>query len=144
MIDYEMDIFNAVATALRAQRPTDFSTPPETPQRGFITGDKVSAPAMFPCVSICEGGNSTNRNTQDTSNTENHADITIEIEVFSNRESGRKAHCRQVAAVVDDALLGLNFTKGMLESIPNADSRVHRMFGRYHATIGKDGQIYRK
>jgi len=143
MVDYEIDIYNIVATALRENLPDDFSTPPEEPQRGLITGKKLSAPAMFPCVSIVESGNRTDRGTQDSANAENHAIITIEIEVYSNIEEGNKAHCRKIAKVADDSLLALNFTKSMLESVANpADPKIHRMFGRYSATIGTDGQIY--
>ena len=41
--------------------------------------------------------------------------------------------------------MGLNFTRTMLEPVPNQDdATIYRMLGRYRAVISKEKTIYRR
>ena len=134
MIDAENEIFTMVAAAVRAQFPGI-----------FVTGEHVSAPPSFPCLSLVEIDNATYRNTKTQSSEENHAAVSYELQVFSNKKSGKKAECKKIAAFVDDLLQHYNFNRMMLQPISNlADNTIYRMLGRYRAIIGKDHTIYRR
>ena len=134
MIDAENEIFTGVATALRAQY-----------SKIFVTGEYVSAPSSFPCVSLVEIDNATFRNSQTQDGKENHVAVTYELNVYSNKKTGKKTECKEIASFIDELMQSMNFTRMLLEPIPNAeDNTIYRMLGRYRAVIGKDHTIYRR
>jgi len=134
MIDAESEIFNAIQAKVREVFP-----------KAFITGEYVAAPSTFPAVSIVEIDNATYRNSQTESMVENHVAVTYEVNVYSNKKTGKKSECKAIAALVDDVFAELNFTRRMLEPVPNQDdATIYRMLGRYRAVIGRDHTIYRR
>jgi hypothetical protein len=140
MTDIENIVFSRISAAIRAAFPNNFTTS----TNGIITGEKVSAPSSFPAVSISEETNSVYRRTQDSDSVENHSSLMYEVEIYSNRSSGRKAECKAIAKVIDDEMAKLNFTRTMLQPIPNATPNITRYFGRYVAVVSRDGWVYRK
>lgn len=134
MIDLETEIFNEVSVKVREKYPDI-----------FMTGEYVKTPPSFPCVSLVEIDNATFRNSQTTEGHENHVAVTYEVNVYSNKTSGKKAECKELAAFIDEQLLELNFTRIMLEPVPNQDeATIYRMLGRYRAVISKNKTIYRR
>ncbi len=134
MIDIETEIFNEVSAKVRDQYPDI-----------FMTGEYVKTPSSFPCVSLVEVDNATFRNTQTTESKENHVAVMYELNVYSNRTKGKKAECKEIASFIDEILMGLNFTRTMLEPVPNQDNAtIYRMLGRYRAVISKEKIIYRR
>ena len=134
MIDIENELFNAVVERVRAIYPGV-----------FMVGEYVKSPSSFPCVSMVEVDNATLRETQTSVGGENHATVMYEINVYSNKTRGKKAECKEIWAIIDDVLMSLNFTRIMLEPIPNLDdATIYRMLGRYRAVVSKDKTIYRR
>ena len=134
MIDMETEIFNEVSAKVREQYPDI-----------FMTGEYVKTPSSFPCVSLVEVDNATFRNTQTTESKENHVAVMYELNVYSYRSIGKKAECKEIAGFIDEILMGLNFTRTMLEPVPNQDNAtIYRMLGRYRAVISKEKTIYRR
>lgn len=134
MIDAELEIFAEISAKVRAKYP-----------KIFMTGEYVSAPSSFPCVSLVEVDNATFRSTQTQNGQENHAAVTYELNVYSNKKTGKKAECKEIAAFIDELLMGRNFTRMLLEPIPNTqDATIYRMLGRYRAVIDKNHTIYRR
>ncbi len=134
MIDVENEIFDKVATMLRETYPLI-----------YVTGEYVKSPPAFPCVSIVEVDNSVRRDTSTSSEVENHANVTYEVNVYSNKTSGKKGECRSIAKLIDEKLANLGFTRFFLEPVPNLeDATIYRILGRYRATVGKDQTIYRR
>ena len=134
MIDMETEIFNEVSERVREQY-SDI----------FMTGEYVKTPPSFPCISLVEVDNATFRNSQTTEGQENHVAVMYELNVYSNRTKGKKAECKELAGFVDEILMGLNFTRIMLEPVPNQDNAtIYRMLGRYRAVIGKTNTIFRR
>ena len=134
MIDMENEIFNEVSERIRAKYPNL-----------FMTGEYVKSPPSFPCVSLVEADNATFRNSQTSDGKENHAAVMYELNVYSNKTKGKKAECKEIAAFIDDLMMGLNFTRTMLEPVPNQDgATIYRMLGRYRAVISKNRTIYRR
>lgn len=134
MIDMENEIFNEVSERVRAKYLNI-----------FMTGEYVKSPSSFPCVSLVEADNATFRNSQTSDGKENHAAVMYELNVYSNKTKGKKAECKEIVAFIDEILMELNFTRLMLEPVPNQDeATIYRMLGRYRAVISKNKTIYRR
>ena len=91
MIDIENEVFTKIATELRSQF-TGIN----------VYGEDVRSPSSFPCVSIVEADNYTLRRTQDSGSNENHANVMYEVNVYSNKTSGKKTECKEIFAVIED------------------------------------------
>ena len=134
MIDVETEIFNTVATALRVRYPKIFST-----------GEYVRSPSSFPCVSLIEVDNQVYRNTRTSDSNENHVQVRYEVNVYSNKKTGKKAECKAIISLVDRELERLGFTRTMLQPVPNEkDATIYRIVGRYRAIVSKNKTIYRR
>lgn len=133
MIDIENEIFTRVATELRS-RFNGVS----------VYGEDVRTPSSFPCVTIVEADNYTVKNTQDSGSNENHANLMYEVNVYSNRASGRKSECKEILAVIDDMLLGLGFTRTMKNPVSMDDATIYRVISRYTAIVSKNQTMYRR
>lgn len=133
MIDIENEVFTKIATELRSR----FS--------GInVYGEDVRTPSSFPCVSIVEADNYTVKNTQDSSNNENHANLMYEVNVYSNKTSGKKSECKEILSVIDEMLLGMGFTRTMKNPVTMDDATIYRMVSRYSAIVSKNRMIYRR
>ena len=134
MINVENEIFTVIANAVRTAYPG-----------AFVTGEYVKAPPRFPCVSIEESDNSTYDKTQTSNNLENHASLTYEVNIYSNKSSGKKSECKSIASLIDNEFATLGFSRTMLQPIPNGeDATIYRMVGRYMGVVSKDKIVYRR
>lgn len=134
MIDVENEIFSAVSEVVRAAYP-----------KVFMTGEYVKSPSSFPCVSLVEISNAVYRNSSTTTVEENHAAVTYEVNVYSNKSKGKKAECREIVNVIDRKLAEIGFTRMMLEPVLNMeDATIYRMVARYRAIVSKEKIIYRR
>lgn len=133
MIDIENELFTRIATELRS-RFDNIS----------VYGEDVRTPSSFPCVSIVEADNYTVRNTQDSGSNENHANLMYEINVYSNKTSGKKTECKEILSVIDDMFMGMGFTRTMKNPVTMDDATIYRMISRYTATVSKNQTIYRR
>lgn len=134
MIDVENEVFNSVATDVRAKYPDI-----------YMVGEYVKTPPKFPCVSLVEMDNRSYQQTEDSGSVENHASLMYEVNIYSNKTVGKKAECKAIAALIDERMLALGFARTMLQPIPNLDdATIYRMVGRYGAVISKDKVIYRR
>ena len=133
MINVENEIFGIVSRAVRSAY-----------NNAYIVGEYVKAPSKFPCVSIVEMNNVVYDKTQ-TNNLENHADITYEVNIYSNKTSGKKSECKDIASLIDNEFATLGFSRITLQPIPNMeDATIYRMVGRYKAVVSKDKVVYRR
>lgn len=133
MIDVENQIYTPIAEALREAFP------------GIDTsGEYVKAPSAFPHVSIVEQDNYPTLTHLSTSDTEKYATIMYEVNVYSNKSSGKKAQCRSIMKVIDDLMYRRNFTRISLSPVPNLENAtIYRLVARYRAET--DGvNLYRR
>lgn len=134
MIDVETEVFNIVSKKVREKYPTI-----------FMTGEYVKSPSSFPCVSLIEVDNQIYRNTRSTDCVENHAQVLYEVNVYSNKKSGKKTECKEIISFIDEQLQALGFTRTLMNPVPNEeDATIYRMVGRYRAIVSKDNVIYRR
>lgn len=134
MIDIESQVFSRIAARLR-----------ETFSGIYVTGEYVKTPPSFPAVSLVEMDNTPLIRTQTTDSVENHAVIIYELNVYSNKIAGKKTECKKIAAMVDEEMAAMGFTRTMLNPIPNMDdATIYRMVGRYRVTVSKDNVLFRR
>ena len=134
MIDIESQVFSRVATRVREQFPNI-----------FMTGEYVYSPPSFPVVSLVEMDNSIRAETVDSGSNENHANVMYEVNVYSNRVSGKKSECKEIIALVDNEMVAMGFVRSTLTPVPNEyDSTIYRMVARYQATVSTDHKIFRR
>lgn len=134
MINVENEIFSIVAKAVRNDYPGI-----------YMSGEYVKSPPSFPAVSLVEMDNSSYSRTQTSSSVENHAELMYEVDIYSNKKSGKKSECKAIAELIDNEMAALGFSRIMLQPIPNIDdATIYRMTGRYRAVASKDKKIYRR
>ena len=134
MIDIENEVFSTIARAVR----TKYSN-------AYVVGEYVKSPPKFPCVSVEEIDNSAYDNTQTSGSLENHASVTYEVNIYSNKTSGKKSECKAIASLIDNELATLGFSRTMLQPIPNVDdATIYRITGRYMGVVSKDKKIFRR
>lgn len=130
MIDYEVQIFNAVHSVVAPLCATN----------KFVSKQIVSATA-FPAACLWEMDNATVRKRQTSVPRENFALITYQFEAFAKTKSA----CRAVYAAADDMMLKLNFTRISGRYIDNPDNPdVFRYVARYEAEVDQNGNLYRR
>lgn len=131
MIDLESDIFSYVANALREEFPGV-----------FVSGEYVETPARFPAVTIVEADNRVLTRMR-TENIENAVSSLFEVNIYSNRASGKKAEAKSIANAVDEKMASIGYTRSFREQIPNLkDATIYRIVCRYEAVIDKNFMIY--
>ena len=65
--------------------------------------------------------------------------------MYSNKQSGKKAECKAIIALIDKRMEALGFTRTLLNPVPNEeDATVYRMVARYRAIVSKNKVIYRR
>ena len=131
---FEDELFTKLATALRSR----FSGV-------YVTGEYINAPSKFPAVFIVEMDNAVNRAGRDTGGIEHFSDVMYQVDIFSNKNKGKKSECKAIAAFVDEQFAALGFTRTYLNPVTNMDdATIYRMTGRWIATVGSDNTVYRR
>ena len=132
MINIENDVFNQVSSKTR-----------EKYAGIYISGEYVHSPPSFPAVSLVEMDNSIYDLTQTSCETENHAHLMYEVNVYSNKVRGKKSECKEIIAFIDNEMLSIGFVRTMLQPVPNMDdATIYRMTARYAAVVSKNKTIY--
>ena len=129
MIDCENEVYTRLAGVLREEFP------------GInLTGEYLNTPPKFPHVSIILSDNSVIRNRLGTNNDET-AICMFEINVYSNKSSGKKSECKAIMAVIDEVLMSMNFVRLSMNPVPNLeDASIYRIVSRYR--VATDGKFF--
>ena len=132
MIDIEAAVYTPIAQAVRTEFPG-----------ANVTGEYVRVPAGFPHISIVEADNYTSIAKEDTSLTEKYSTVMYEVNVYSNKQSGKKTEARSILKLIDGMMFERNFTRLSMTPVPNMeDSTIYRLTARYRAET--DGtKLYR-
>ena len=134
MIDIENLVFTRVANRVRERFPNI-----------FMAGEYVKSPSSFPAASLVEMDNSIRESTVDSGSNENHVNVMYEVNVYSNKTTGKKSECKTILALIDEEMTAMGFVRSTLTPVPNEyDSTIYRMVARYGATVSADYKIYRR
>lgn len=133
MIDVESKVYTPIAVALR-----------DAFSGIFVSGEYVKAPSSFPHVSLVEMDNYTSADRLDTADEERFSTLMYEVNVYSNKTSGKKSECKKIIGFIDDLMYKMNFKRLSLAPVPNMDdATIYRMTARYRAET--DGTtLYRR
>ena len=132
MIDYQNEIFTAVATAVRTSH-----------EGTMVTGEYARSPSRFPAVTLDEIENVTVPALVDSSDEENYCGLTYRLQVFSNKSAGKKAEARAILATADGVMRGLGFRRITYTTTPEIyDSTIYSITATYEAIIDANGVIY--
>ena len=126
MIDIENKVLNDVFAAVRSAFP-----------ECQCYGEYVAVPAAFPCVTLYEADNSTYKRSQDDDLQEHHAHVMYECNVYSDKQSGKKAEARAIAKLVDTTMQSMKFTRTFFQPLPNLDRTIFRITLRWEAVAGE-------
>ena len=127
MIDIENTIFSPIRTALVNQF-----------EDIFVTSEPTATTAHFPAVSIVQQDNYMSINKLDNSGRERYATVMFQVDVYSNKASGKKSQCKEIMSFIDDLLFALNFTRLSLTPIPMENLGYYRLSARYRAETDGD------
>ena len=134
MIDYMNEIFTTVATAVRAAH-----------QGTTVTGEYTRQPSKFPAVTLDEIENVAVGELLDSSHQEKYSALTYRLQVFSNRESGKKAEARKIFATADQKMRQLGFRRISYTTTPEIyESTIYSITATYEAIVGTDGVMYKR
>lgn len=130
MIDIENEVFTRLAEPLRERYPGI-----------FVSGEYVRAPASFPHVSIVQGDSFTPQERSDSALTEKYSVVTFDVDVYSNKQTGKKSQCKAIMRTIDELFFCMNFRRLVLTPIPNLeDATIYRLTAQY--TAETDGNYF--
>ena len=135
MIDIEREVYNDVYNAVSLLGITGLS----------MSSMYEASPASFPHVYLELVSNAQDRNSQTQDNAEERVNVMFQCSVYSNLSGLKKAEAKKIAKAVSDAMSGLNFTRTMMQPIPNlADATIYQIIMRFTAQVDKNGRIGRR
>lgn len=134
MNDFLNEIFTLVAKKLRSAY-ADI----------FVTGEYTRQPSKFPAVTLDEIENVAVGELLDSSHQEKYSALTYRLQVFSNRESGKKAEARKIFATADQKMRQLGFRRISYTTTPEIyESTIYSITATYEAIVGTDGVMYKR
>ena len=131
MIDVSNEIFNSVAKQLRSI------------YSGIqVKGEFVSSPSKFPTVTIDETRNVPSH--LDSAPHNKYAAVTYRVQVFSNKETGKRAEARTIFGTVDSLLQSMGLFCQTYTTTPAIyNSEIYCITATYEGVVSADGVIYR-
>ena len=107
-----------------------------------VTGEYTPTPPKLPCVYIYEADNFNAG--FDGCNHEKVTGVMYVVEVYSNKQNGKKTEAKNIMSTVDSVMTPLGFTRTLMQQLPNmADATIFRLTARYTASV-IDNVIYRR
>lgn len=130
VIDVENEVYTRIAEMLRGRFP------------GINTASEyVKSPPAFPHASIVQSDSYPITEREDSSTKENMIMVMFEVNVYSNKTSGKKTECKMIANAVNSLLTSMNFRRLVMTPVPNMeDATIYRITARYR--VATDGKFF--
>ena len=122
MVDTQVDVFNAVYTAVTAEIPN-----------ADLADHYVNQPAAFPHVQLWDESNTTSREGMNLSGDECFSNVVYHFEIFDNGLDGSgKDMVERILAIIDPVMRQMGFRRTYSAPVPNFDdASVYRKVVRY-------------
>ncbi len=134
MIDNMNEIFTTVAVPVR-----------EAHLGVTVTGEYTRSPSSFPHVTLDEIQNVTVDRLADSSYIEKFAGIALRLQVFSNKQSGKKTEARAIFATADKELRHMGFRRVTYTTTPEIyDSTIYSITATYEGVVSTNGYVYKR
>lgn len=131
MFDVETEIFSPISIALK-----------DNYSNIFVVSEPTPVPSKPLVASIVQQDSYSSPQKQDNTGVERFSTIMFQVDVYSNKASGKKSQCKEVMKLIDDMLFSMNFMRLSLQPIPMEDNGYYRLTARYRAET--DGEtLYR-
>lgn len=125
MIDIENDVFTIAANELRAAHDSV-----------NVSMEYTATPSKFPSVTIVESDNRVYDTMRTSATIERAVRVMYEVNVYSNKTSGKKTEAKSLADTVDATFTRLGFTRTYRNQVPNfLDATIYRIVMRYEALV---------
>ena len=131
MIDFSNEIFSTVAESLRSAF-----------EGITVLGEYVDVPSRFPTVTIDEVRNVPF--SVDAAKLNKYASVTYRVQVFSNKENGKRAEAREIYKCVDETLQQYNLMCESFATTPTIyNAEVYSITATHGGVVSADGVFYR-
>ena len=131
MIDIENLVFDTVYNGLTSALST---------MTLDITNGYDEEKAEYPTVVIRETGNIPYRASATDESVENHARVTYEIEVYSNKKDTGRTECKTILNAADTIMQSMKFRRIHKNRPININRTIYRQYARYEAIVEKGQQ----
>lgn len=132
MIDVSNEVFTRVAKAIRGKYFT-----------AKVTGEYIRRPSEFPTVTLDEIENTTVDRLEDSSQNENFVGVTYRLQVFSNKQGGKRAEAREIFATADAEMRSMGFRRVTYTTTPEIyESTIYSITATYEAVVSSEGYMY--
>lgn len=132
MINHLNEIFTTVATATRNNHAGV-----------TVSGEYTRQPSRFPMVTLDETQNVMVDRLEDSSNKENFAGVTYRLQVFSNKQSGKRAEARAIFATADTEMRNMGFRRVTYTTTPEIyESTIYCITATYEGVVSTEGHVY--
>lgn len=134
MNDFENELFTLCATDVRKSHPGV-----------TIIGEYVRKPSAFPAVTLCETQNVMVDELMDSSHEERYSGLTYRLQVFSNKQKGKKAEAKAIFATADKALRSVGLRRKTYTTTPDIyDATIFSITATYEGIVDVNGTIYQR
>lgn len=132
MIDYANTVFTTVAEAVRDKHAG-----------ATVIGEYTRKPSKFPTVTLDETQNIMVDRLEDSSNEEKFAGVAYRLQVFSNKQNGKKTEARDIFATADAEMRRMGFRRVSYTTTPEIyKSTVYEITSTYEAIVSWEGYVY--
>jgi hypothetical protein len=132
MIDFNNEVFTTVATAVR-----------DNHAGATVIGEYTRKPSKFPTVTLDEMSNVMVDRLEDSSNEEKFAGVIYRLQVFSNKQNGKKTEAREIFATADAEMRRLGFRRVTYTTTPEIyKSTIYEITATYEAIVSWEGYVY--
>ena len=133
MIDKENEVYTRVNEIVMSKFPG-----------AHMDSEYVSVPAGFPHVSLYQSDSYTPSNREDNSLKPKFTVMTFEVNVYSNKKTGKKQECKKIMEEIDDVMHSMNLRRIVMTPVPNLnDSTIYRLTARYQGEAS-ESTFYRR
>ena len=134
MLDYMNEVFTNVAKSVRnAHTGTT------------VNGEYTRTPSKFPTVTLDETQNVSVDRLEDSSNEDQFAGVTYRLQVFSNKQGGKKAEARAIFATADAEMRRMGFRRVTYTTTPEIyNSTIYSITATYEAIVSAAGYVYKR
>ena len=134
MIDVENKIFTDIYNAVIASYPD-----------AFISSVEVLVEPTFPAVFVNIEDSAPTRRYVNSARSEPFRDLTIDINVYSNLPTGRKAQAKGILKIIDTEMTAMGFVQSAMNplDLTNSENKlITRLFARYSGSVDEHGVFY--
>ena len=133
MIDKENEVYTRVRERVLAEFPD-----------AVMDSSYQPVPSGFPHITLYQGDASVPAELLDSATYPKFESLMFDVQVYSNKTSGKKQECKAIMDVIDRTLSEMNMRRTILTPVPNLnDASIYRLAARYAVMVDAGG-FYRR